>query len=248
MGLFWCPWLLQVPCSTTAASCALCAYTCRRDKICADLALYQTTHRNEYSREKNNLKKKQRLYSFFLLRTKLKTLTLFQLKRVRHKREKTAPCCSRPAANPTCVSLCWQRCPRAEGLCWRLLALLLVSPSCHPVSPHAELRGFWFIWQNAPCDCRGGRRKSLRTHRPQPAPGGGPTDPYPQKYFHTSISVNRIPCVSKGLWGLAFTHLIFPVCKIYFLSASLENFTIFVLLFCQDFPIYPDFPITSNTI
>jgi len=189
------------------------------------------------------------LYSFFLPRTKLKTLTLFQLKRVRHKREKTAPCCSRPAAKPTCASLCWQRCPRAEGLCWWLQAPLPASPSRRPTSPHAVLRGSRFIWQNPPCDCWGGTRKSLRTHRPQPEPGGGPTNPYPQKYFHTSISVNRIPCVSKGLWGLAFTHLIFPGCKIHFSSASLENFTIFVLLlFCQVFPIYPHFRITSNTI
>lgn len=50
--------------------------------------------------------------------------------------------------------------------------------------------------------------------------------------------------MSKGLWDLAFTHLIFPV---FFFSASLENFTILILLLLFRFCLFPQSSLSLQT-
>lgn len=73
-----------------------------------------TPCKDKYSGEKGKEKKKKVV---FILPSvyKIKNLTLSQCNGVEHKREKTAPCCSRPGAKTTCASLCWQRRSPAEG-------------------------------------------------------------------------------------------------------------------------------------
>ena len=53
--------------------------------------------------------------------------------------------------------------------------------------------------------------------------------------------------MSKGLWDLAFTHLIFPVNKMYLFSASLENFTIFILSLLFRFCLFPQSSLSLQT-